>query len=113
MIESCLLDWGIEQVLTITIDNASFNDLAIACLKEQFPWRYRVLNNEFLHVRCSEHILNLVVQDGLKEYNESIIKIQNAVQYVRSSPTRLDAFRKCVEHVKISVKRLLCLDVET
>ena len=66
MIESCLLDWGIEQVLLITVDNASFNDLAIACLKEQFPWRCRVLNNEFLHVRCSEHILNLVVQDGLK-----------------------------------------------
>ena len=37
MIESCLLDWGIENVLTIDVDNANFNDLAIACLKDQFP----------------------------------------------------------------------------
>ena len=36
VIESCLLDWGIEHVLSITIDNASSNDLAIAYLKDQF-----------------------------------------------------------------------------
>ena len=112
VIESCLLDWGIEHVLTITINNVSSNDLSIACLKDRFPWRCRVLNNEFLHVHCSTHILNLV-EDGLKENNESIIKIRNAVRYVRSSLARLDAFKKCVEHVKISYKRILCLDVET
>ena len=66
-----------------------------------------------MHVRCSTHILNLVVQDGLKEENESVIKIRNAVQYVRSSPAELDAFKKCVEHVKILNKSLLCLDVNT
>ena len=48
----------------------------------------------------------------MKEHNESVIKIRNAVRYVRSSPARLDAFKKCVEHVKISNKSLLCLDVE-
>ena len=36
IIESCLLDWGIEHVLAITIDNASSNDLTIAYLKDQF-----------------------------------------------------------------------------
>ena len=66
-----------------------------------------------MHVRCFAHILNLVVQDGLKEHNESVIKIRNAIRYVRSSPARLDAFKKCVEHVEISNKSLLCLDVET
>ena len=82
-------------------------------MKDQFSPRCKVLNNEFLHIRCSAHILNLVVQDGLKEHNESVIKIRNAVRHVRSSPARLDAFKKCVEHVKISNKSLLCLDVET
>ena len=66
-----------------------------------------------MHVRCSAHILNIFVQDGLKEHNKSIIKIRNAIRYVRLSPARLDAFKKCVEHVKISNKSLLCLDVET
>ena len=83
VIESCLLDWGIEHVLPITVDNACSNDLSIAYLKDQFSLRCKVLNNEFLHVRCFAHILNFVVQDGLKERNESIIKIQNAVQYVK------------------------------
>ena len=70
--------------------------IAIAYLKDQFSWMCKVLNNEFLHVRCFAHILNLVVQDGLKEHNESVIKIRNAVRYVRSSPARLDVFKKCV-----------------
>ena len=113
VIESCLLDWGIEHVLAITVDNASSNDLVIAYLKDQFSWRCKVLNNELLHVRCSAHILNLLNQDGLKENNEYVIEIQNAIRYVRSSLARLDAFKKCVEHVKISNKSLLCLDVET
>ena len=73
-------------------------------MKDQFSWRCKVLNNEFLHVRCSAHILNLVVQDGLKEYNEYVIKIRNTVRYVRLSPARLDAFKKCVEHVKYQIK---------
>ena len=36
VIESCLLDWGIEHVLAITVDIASSSDLAIAYLKYQF-----------------------------------------------------------------------------
>ena len=79
VIESCLLDWGIEHVLVITVDNASSDDLAIAYLKDQFSWRCKVLNNELLHVRCSVHILNFVVQDGLKKHNEYVNKIRNAV----------------------------------
>ena len=48
--------WGIEHVLAITVDNGSSNDLAIAYLKDQFSYRCKVLNNEFLYVRCSAHI---------------------------------------------------------
>ena len=36
VIESCLLDLGIEHVLAITVDNVSCNDLVIAYLKYQF-----------------------------------------------------------------------------
>ena len=49
----------------------------------------------------------------MKELNEFVIEIRNAVRYVRSSPARLYVFKKCVEYVKISYKSLLCLDVET
>jgi len=32
-LESCLIDWGIDRVLTIILDNASSNDSAITYLK--------------------------------------------------------------------------------
>ena len=33
-IEKCLRDWGIDRIFTITIDNASSNDVAVAYLKK-------------------------------------------------------------------------------
>ena len=44
VIESCLLDWDIEHVLAITVDNISSNDLTIAYLKDQFSWRCKVFS---------------------------------------------------------------------
>ncbi|XP_022874249.1 zinc finger BED domain-containing protein RICESLEEPER 4-like [Olea europaea var. sylvestris] len=35
MIETCLQDWGIEKVFTITVDNASSNDVDIAYLRRK------------------------------------------------------------------------------
>ena len=35
-IESCLHEWGIESVFTVTVDNASSNDVAISYLKKRF-----------------------------------------------------------------------------
>lgn len=67
-----------------------------------------VLNNEFLHVRCSTHIVNLIVSDGLKELHESIVRIRFAVRYVR-----LQKFKECVEREKIDCKGLVVLDVPT
>ena len=80
--------WGIERVLTLTVDNASSNDTVIAYLKKRFKHGL-VLNGDFLHVRCCAHILNLIVYDGLKDVNDSLNRIRNAVRFVRSSPARL------------------------
>ncbi|KAL0285413.1 UNVERIFIED_CONTAM: putative AC transposase [Sesamum angustifolium] len=35
-VEKCLLDWGIDRVFSITVDNASSNDGAIVYLKKKF-----------------------------------------------------------------------------
>ena len=33
-VESCLYDWGIDRIFTVTVDNASSNDTAISYLKQ-------------------------------------------------------------------------------
>nr|POE71034.1 zinc finger bed domain-containing protein ricesleeper 1 [Quercus suber] len=114
VVESCLLQWGIDHIFTITVDNASSNDVAIEYLRRKTKDRVgSLLGCEFLHMRCCAHILNLIVQDGLKELNESIVRVRNVVRYVKSSPNRFEKFKACVEKEKIQSKSLLCLDVST
>ena len=89
-IEACLLDWGIDRILCITVDNASSNDTAITYLKKCVNgWGNAILESKHLHMRCGAHILNLIVEQGLKEYNISINRIRVVVRYVRGSPIRL------------------------
>ncbi|KAF2316921.1 hypothetical protein GH714_042262 [Hevea brasiliensis] len=64
-------------------------------------------------MRCMAHIINLVVMDGLKVVRESVMKVRDAVRYIRSSPARLKKFKQCVEYEKIEGKAFLYLDVPT
>ncbi|KAI4350264.1 hypothetical protein L6164_004735 [Bauhinia variegata] len=111
-IDECLKDWGIRAVFTITVDNASWSDVTISYLKNRIKsMNGLVLDGELLHVHCCVHILNLIVNDGLKDMHDSISSIRNAVRYVRSSPSRLAKFKKCVDFASLPSKCLVCLDV--
>jgi hypothetical protein len=44
-----------------------------------------VSSGEFFHLRCCAHILNLIVQDGLKEINGALQKVGDCVKYVKGS----------------------------
>nr|KYP41823.1 hypothetical protein KK1_036788 [Cajanus cajan] len=57
-------------------------------------------------MRCCAHILSLIMKDGLKEIKDSILKIRNAVKYVKSSLARFSRFKACVEQEGISYKGL-------
>ncbi|KAG2711418.1 hypothetical protein I3760_04G076400 [Carya illinoinensis] len=110
-VESCLLDWGIDRIFTVTVDNASSNDTAISYLKQFLTGN--LFGGKYMHMRCCAHILNLIVSEGLKECNDAITMVRNAVRYVRSSPVRLEKFKRCAEKEKIDCKKMLCLDVQT
>ncbi|KAF7822063.1 zinc finger BED domain-containing protein RICESLEEPER 2-like [Senna tora] len=113
-IEKCLLGWGIENVFSITVDNASSNDTTVTYLKKRMRnWNGLVCDGDFLHVRCCAHILNLVVNDELRDLHYSIGAIRNVVRSVRSSPARLARFKGFVEKEKIKTKSLVCLDDST
>ncbi|XP_019183659.1 PREDICTED: zinc finger BED domain-containing protein RICESLEEPER 2-like [Ipomoea nil] len=113
-LESCLIEWGLRNVFTVTVDNASSNDVALGFLKRKvLSWGSSSVKSKYLHMRCIAHILNLVVQDGLKQCDIAIKRVREVVRYVRSSPSRLKKFRDLVEYSGIEQKTSLCLDVPT
>ncbi|XP_070044851.1 zinc finger BED domain-containing protein RICESLEEPER 2-like [Nicotiana tomentosiformis] len=72
-----------------------------------------LMNSNHLHVRYMAHIMNLVVQDSLKESSVSIERVRHAVRYVRQSPARLKRFQECFDDKQLNCKKTLCLDVPT
>lgn len=86
----CINDWGIDTyVLTFTVDNASSNDVAAKYLKDKILDKNGlILNGDFFHMRCTTHIRNLIVKDGLYEVKYSISCICDLVKYVKSSLIR-------------------------
>jgi len=113
-IEKCLMGWKLDRVLSLTVDNASSNDVAVGNFKKKMAkWDASIMSGHYLHIRCVAHIINLVVQHGLKELDESIARVRDAVRYIRQSPARLRKFKECVEVEKIECKGLLSLDVAT
>nr|GMC60647.1 zinc finger BED domain-containing protein RICESLEEPER 2-like [Ipomoea batatas] len=67
----------------------------------------------FFDVKCSAHILNLIVQDGLKVIGDSFYKVRESVRYVKASGGRMKVFEGCVENVGIKLKLGLSIDVPT
>ncbi|XP_055826023.1 zinc finger BED domain-containing protein RICESLEEPER 2-like [Solanum dulcamara] len=113
-ISKCLLDWKLEKIITITVDNASSNDVMVKELhKQMVNWGSTMKCGNHLHVRCMAHILNLIVQDGMKEVGPSIKRVRQMVKYVRQSPARIRKFEEYCELKNIDSKKSLCLDVST
>ncbi|KAM3284266.1 zinc finger BED domain-containing protein RICESLEEPER 2-like [Capsicum chacoense] len=113
-ISNCLLDWKLDNVFTVTVDSASSNNVAVSALSKKLDmWGTNVMDGKHLHVRCMAHILNLIVQDGLKEIGPSIKMVSQMIKYVRSSPAKTRNFTKYCEMQKIECSKMLSLDVPT
>ena len=63
-----LKEWGIDRkTLSITLDNSSSNDSLIDNLRYRLNLQNALLcKGDNFHVRCCEHVLNLIVQNGSK-----------------------------------------------
>jgi hypothetical protein len=108
----CLDDWGLHRVMTVTVDNASANDSGVEYLRKHLQ-KYNIAKGKFMHFRCSAHITNLVVTDGLKEVDPSIKRVRAAVRYIKNGTSRLVKFKEIAEEEKVVSKGFLKLDVPT
>jgi hypothetical protein len=64
-----------------------------------------------LHVRCCAHILNILVQDGMKTIYEGIKKNRELLKHIDSSPSRIQAFNKIAMVNSLSIKCGIALDI--
>ncbi|KAK9683107.1 hypothetical protein RND81_10G117100 [Saponaria officinalis] len=102
-----------EKVSSIVVDNCTKNDAMMEVLKPKFDARYTMLNGEFLHMRCSAHILNLVVQNGMNVIGGAKEKIRDCVSSWTATPKRIEMFENKVRSVKHEFTRRLALDCKT
>jgi hypothetical protein len=110
----CMAEWGMDRVMTVTVDNASANDGGIVFLRRQLNRTpCNVLKGKFMHMRCAAHILNLIVQDGLKEVDMSIKRVRAAVRYIKNGGNRMVKFKEIVVEEKVDSKAFLKIDVPT
>ncbi|XP_071916286.1 zinc finger BED domain-containing protein RICESLEEPER 2-like [Coffea arabica] len=105
----CAKEWGIEgKIHTISVDNASNNDVAVRLLKDDFGRCKKLLGGgKLFHVRCCAHILNLMVQDGLKDIVDICENIRDSVDFVNKSDGRSLLFAEIAQHLQIPGKKLL------
>jgi hypothetical protein len=110
----CMLEWGIRNIFTIIVDNATCNNATLEYVKRRTcNKKGAILESQFMHMRYCAYILNLIVTEGLKEVEDSIMRNRSAVKYVKSSPVRFEKFKGCIEREQLTFKGLLCLDVST
>lgn len=112
---SYVIEWKIEdKVVSITLDNASNNDVAVRDLKAKFAFR-RGVNFEanYFHVRCCDHIVNLVVKDETTCLEDLISNLRETVKYLQKSLARLHKFVEICRDLRIDVGEHLHLDVCT
>ncbi|KAL2922908.1 Zinc finger BED domain-containing protein RICESLEEPER 2 [Bienertia sinuspersici] len=110
-----LNQWKIEhKVLSVTVDNATYNDTMISHLKTRLLLRGLLFGDgSFFHVRCCAHIINLIVQSGLDVIASILDNIRNLVKIItRSSSKSKEFYDTAQKNFHLEVKRKLNLDMK-
>ena len=104
---SVFREYGIQSKnFSITFDNVSNNksviNLFIRIIREG-------LLSEIFHVRCVCHIINLIVQDGLKLISPSLLAIRSTILSLDSF-NKLQRFYSLCQSIGLK-KRKFCCDI--
>uniref|UniRef100_A0A7N0V8U3 Transposase n=1 Tax=Kalanchoe fedtschenkoi TaxID=63787 RepID=A0A7N0V8U3_KALFE len=115
VLRDSILDWNIDKKLfSLVVDNASTNDWMVKDVKLWLcPKSLLPLEGVFFHVRCSAHILNLIVSDGLEMIKDTITMIRRSVRYLTHSNYSKQKFENAKKHCKLENKKKVPTDVST
>ncbi|XP_043698432.1 zinc finger BED domain-containing protein RICESLEEPER 2-like isoform X3 [Telopea speciosissima] len=115
MVSKMLCEWGIEQKLfSITLDDASADLGFVELLKTNLNLKNAlVCSGYFFHNRCCSHILNIIVQDGLKCIDETVLLVRSSITYVKAFQVRKVQFLEICKQLGISSTKGLHADVST
>lgn len=110
-ISELVMEWNLDKKLfSMVVDNASSNNYMVRklqnCVSDKFS-----CGGDFFHVRCSVHILNLVVQDGLEIINPFLSSVRATVRYLSKSPYGKQKFDHVVNQLKLQGKTQIPMDV--
>ncbi|KAM3320331.1 zinc finger BED domain-containing protein DAYSLEEPER-like [Capsicum chacoense] len=108
-------EWGIEKkIFTLTLDNASCNKGVVDHLKSHLSLMHSlVCDGKLFHIRCGNHILNLIVKAGLEKADEAIEKVREGVKHIKHSEGRILKFVECIKNHGLSCSKKLRQDVTT
>ena len=97
----------------MVVDNASNNDVMVRLLKNWLCDKSLLhMGGDFFHVRCSAHILNLIVQDGLKMIGGLLNKVRDSVRYLNRFPYGKQKFESAMSQVKWKGRKKVPMDVQ-
>jgi hypothetical protein len=100
-----VLNWNLDKkMFALSLDNVAANKVDIGIVIENAK-ELLVCDGKFFHVRCANHILNLVARDGLSCIGNVIGNIRQFVTIIKRSPLRLEAFEKCAKECGLDPKR--------
>jgi len=112
--DQCLFQYNLEtKISSIVVDNCTTDDLMMAMLLGKFDSSSLTLDGKFLHMRCSAHILNLIVKDGLDVIGKGIERIHECVAFWVATPKRFEKFEDLVRYLKVSSTKKIQPDCMT
>ncbi|KAK3195742.1 hypothetical protein Dsin_027052 [Dipteronia sinensis] len=110
----CMLDWNIEKkISTLTLDNCSTNKCMIDILLDIFTPNSLIMYGQLFHMRCTAHILNLIVKSGLEVIEFGVGRIRDSVAFWTATPKRIEKFEEAARQLKLGYDKRLVLDCKT
>ena len=84
-----------NNIFSIIFYNATNNTAVIELFNRQLK---SSASNDLYHIRCVCYIINVIVKNRLKTFEDKIKKIKEVMPYIRSSTYRNYDLKKVISH---------------